>query len=78
MRLTNRLLAHGLTLAAIAARPRLDELGERGDPALREQLDRIVDELRVREQRDGLEPGERSPAGAGNPEPGTEPSVRDC
>jgi hypothetical protein len=45
MGLTNRLLAHGLALAAIAARPRLDELGERGDPALREQPDRVVDEL---------------------------------
>jgi hypothetical protein len=36
------------------------ELGERGDPALREQLDRVVDELGVREQLDGLEPGERA------------------
>jgi hypothetical protein len=35
MGLTNRLLAHALALAAIAARLRLDELGERGDPAPR-------------------------------------------
>ena len=48
MGLTNRLLADALALAAMAARVRLDELGERGDPALREQLDRVLDELGVR------------------------------
>jgi hypothetical protein len=60
MRLTNRLLAYALALAAIAARLRLDELGESGDPALREQLDRAVDELGLREQLGGLDAGERA------------------
>lgn len=60
MGLTNRLLADALALAAMAARVRLDELGERGDSVLREQLDRVLDELGVREQLDGLEAGERA------------------
>ena len=60
MGLTNRLLANALALSALAARLKLDDLGETGDPALREQLDRVLDELRVREQLDALEPGERS------------------
>ena len=55
MGLTNRLLAQALGLSAIAARLRLDELGEQGDPALREQLDRVLDELGIREQLDELD-----------------------
>jgi precorrin-6B methylase 2 len=60
MGLTNRLLAHSLALSAIAARLHLDELREQGDPALREQLDRILDELGVREQLDELGDQERA------------------
>jgi SAM-dependent methyltransferase len=60
MGLTNRLLASALALSALAARLKLDDLGETGDPALREQLDRVLDELGVREQLDALEPDERS------------------
>jgi hypothetical protein len=56
----HRLLANALALAAIAARLRLDELGEPADPALREQLDRVLDELGVRDQLDDLEAGERA------------------
>ena len=60
MGLTNRLLASALALSALAARVRLDQLGEEGDPALRTQLDRVLDELGVREQLDTLADGERA------------------
>jgi precorrin-6B methylase 2 len=60
MGLTNRLLASALALSALAARVRLDQLGEEGDPALRAQLDRVLDELGVREQLDTLADGERA------------------
>jgi precorrin-6B methylase 2 len=60
MGLTNRLLANALALSALSARLKLDELGEPGDPALREQLDRVADELGVRDQIATLDPGERS------------------
>jgi SAM-dependent methyltransferase len=60
MGLTNRLLASALALSALAARVRLDQLGEEGDPALRAQLDRVLDELGVREQLDTLTEGERA------------------
>lgn len=60
MGLTNRLLANALALSALAARLKLDELGDEGDPVLREQLDRVLDELGVREQVSTLEPGERA------------------
>jgi SAM-dependent methyltransferase len=60
MALTNRLLASAITLAAIAARLRLDELGMEGDPTVRTQLDRVADVLGVREQLARLEPGERA------------------
>ena len=60
MELTNRLLASALALSALAARVRLDQLGEEGDPALRTQLDRVLDELGVREQLDTLADGERA------------------
>lgn len=60
MGLTNRLLASGLALSAVAARVRLDQLGEHGDPALRAELDRVLDELGVREQLDTLADGERA------------------
>jgi precorrin-6B methylase 2 len=60
MGLTNRLLASALALSALAARVRLDQLGEEGDPALWTQLDRVLDELGVREQLDTLADGERA------------------
>jgi precorrin-6B methylase 2 len=60
MGLTNRLLANAIALSAIAARLRLDELGEEADPALREQLDRVLDELGVGERLDALEDRERA------------------
>lgn len=60
MGLTNRLLANALALSAVAARLKLDELGETGDPVLREQLDRVLDELGVGDQVAALEPGERA------------------
>jgi SAM-dependent methyltransferase len=55
-----RLLSQAQALAALTARLRLDELGEDGDPAVREQLDRVVDSLAVREHVEGLEPEERA------------------
>lgn len=60
MGLTNRLLGHALALSAVSARLKLDELGETGDPALRAQLDRVLDELGVADQVAALEPGERA------------------
>jgi len=62
MGLTNRLLAQGLGLSAIAARLRLDELGAQGDPAMREQLDRVLAELGIREQLGELTESERAVA----------------
>jgi precorrin-6B methylase 2 len=58
--LTNRLLANALALSALSARLHLDQLGEEGDPTVRAQLDRVVDELGVREQLDALDEGERA------------------
>lgn len=55
-----RLLSQAQALAALTARLRLDELGEDGDGAVREQLDRVVDSLAVREHVEGVEPGERA------------------
>ena len=60
MGLTNQLLTNAQGLAALAARLRLDELGVEGDPAVREQLDRVIDALDAREHIDALSPGERS------------------
>ena len=60
MGLTNRLLSSAQALAAIAAYLRLDELGVEGDPELRRQLQRVLDELGVREKVDSLEQPQRS------------------
>jgi SAM-dependent methyltransferase len=60
MALVNRLLGSAQTLAAVTARLRLDELGERGDPAVRAQLDRVVDALGLTEELDRLGAQERS------------------
>jgi SAM-dependent methyltransferase len=60
MGVTNRLLANALALSAVSARLKLDALGETGDPALRAQLDRVVDELGVAEELAALDPDERA------------------
>ena len=60
MGLTNRLLTNAQALSAVAARLRLDELGEEGDPAVRAQLDRVIDALDAREHVEALSAGERS------------------
>ena len=59
MGLSNRLLTDAQALAALAARLRLDELGIEGDPAVRAQLDRVVDALGAREHVEGLDRSER-------------------
>ncbi len=58
MGLTNRLLTNAQALAAVAALIRLDELGVQGDPAVRAQLERVVDVLGV--SVDELDASERS------------------
>ena len=58
--LSGRLLGDAQALAAVAARLRLDELGVEGDPAVRAQLDRVVDTLGVRDQISALEEGQRA------------------
>lgn len=60
MGLSNRLLTNAQGLAALVARLRLDELGVDGDPAVRAQLDRVVDALGASEHLEQLEEGERS------------------
>lgn len=60
MGLSNRLLTNAQGLAALVARLRLDELGVEGDPAVRAQLDRVVDALGAREHLEQLDEGERS------------------
>lgn len=60
MGLSNRLLTNAQGLAALVARLRLDELGVDGDPAVRAQLDRVVDALGAREHLEQLDEGERS------------------
>lgn len=60
MALTNRLLTSAYALAAVTARLRLSELGEDGDPAVREELDRVADALESRELYDALDERERS------------------
>lgn len=59
MGLTNRLLGNAQALAALTARLRLDELGVQGDPAVRAQLDRVVEALGV-DNLDELDASERS------------------
>lgn len=60
MALTNRLLTSADALAALTARLRLDELGDGGHPAVREQLDRVADVLDARELLDSLDEHERA------------------
>ncbi|CAN5300129.1 hypothetical protein BH20ACT13_BH20ACT13_12940 [soil metagenome] len=59
MGLTNRLLTSAQALAAVTALLRLDELGVQGDPAVRAQLERVVDALGVG-GLDELDASERS------------------
>ena len=59
MGLVNRLLVSAQALAAVTARLRLDEQGERGDPAVRAQLDRVVEALGLTEKLDQLDAQER-------------------
>ena len=60
MGLTNRFLSSAQALAAMSAHLRLAELGVVGDAAVRVQLDRVLDELGVREELDDLDAGERA------------------
>ena len=60
MGLTNRLLASAQALAAVAARVRLEDLALEGDPAVRAQLDRVVDALGVRDDVEALDERERA------------------
>jgi 2-polyprenyl-3-methyl-5-hydroxy-6-metoxy-1,4-benzoquinol methylase len=60
MGLTNRLLVHAQALAALTARLRLDQLGVEGDPAVRAQLDRVVEALDADEGIGTLTEQERS------------------
>ncbi|MFL5933718.1 MAG: SAM-dependent methyltransferase [Gaiellaceae bacterium] len=59
MGLTSRLLVDAQALAAITARLRLDDLGVEGDPAVRAQLDRVVEVVGAREDVEALNEGER-------------------
>jgi SAM-dependent methyltransferase len=60
MGLSSALLTSAQTLAAVAARLRLDELEIDGDPDVRAHLDRVLDALGVREDVESLPPGQRS------------------
>lgn len=56
----NRLLVGAQALGALTARLRLDELGVEGDPAVRAELDRVVEALGLADDVAGLDPVERS------------------
>ena len=60
MGLTNRLLASAQALAAVAARVHLEDLALEGDPAVRAQLDRVVDALGVHDDVEALDERERA------------------
>lgn len=60
MGLSSRLLTNAQALAALVARMRLDAMGVEGDPAVRAQLERVVDALGARAHLDALDEGERS------------------
>lgn len=59
---SNRLLTNAQALAALTARLRLDELGIEGDPAVRAQLDRVIEALGAGQHIQELDDGERSVA----------------
>lgn len=56
----NRLLVGAQALGALTARLRLDELGVEGDPAVRAELDRVVEALGLADDVAALDPAERS------------------
>jgi SAM-dependent methyltransferase len=60
MAATTRLLASSQALAGVVAHLRLEELGEEGDAAVRVQLERVLDELGLRDELDALAPEERA------------------
>jgi SAM-dependent methyltransferase len=60
MGLTNRLLANAIALSAVAARLGLEESRAEADPAVRAQLDRVIDELGIGDKLAQVAPGERS------------------
>ncbi|HXK33963.1 MAG TPA: class I SAM-dependent methyltransferase [Dehalococcoidia bacterium] len=60
MALVTELLTQAQALAAVTARMRLDELGVSGEPAQREQLDRVVEKLGAAEHLEDLTPDERA------------------
>ena len=62
MGISNRLLTNAQALAALTARLRLDELGIEGDPAVRVQLDRVIEALGAGQHIQELDDGERSVA----------------
>lgn len=57
---STRLLGNAQALAGLTALLRLEELGEEGDPAVRAQLERVVEALGVADDVAGLAPGERA------------------
>jgi len=56
----NRLLVGAQALGALTARLRLDELGVEGDPAVRAELDRVVEALGLADDVAALDAAERS------------------
>lgn len=60
MSLVGGLLTPAQALAAVTARLRLDDMGVPGDPALRAQLDRVVDALDAGKALDDLSDRDRS------------------
>ncbi len=62
MGISNRLLTNAQALAALTARLRLDELGIEGDPAVRAQLDGVIEALGAEQHIQDLDDGERSVA----------------
>ena len=59
MAVTAPLIAGGEAVAALAARMKLDALGEAGDPDVRAALDKVVSALTVPGLFDGLDETER-------------------
>jgi precorrin-6B methylase 2 len=58
--LTTRLLTQAEALAALVARLKLDAAGERGDPEVTAQLDRVIDVISATELRANLDERERT------------------
>ncbi|HEV8626841.1 MAG TPA: hypothetical protein VG034_20545, partial [Acidimicrobiia bacterium] len=58
--LTQQLLTHAESLAALVARLKLDAAGEPGDPEVTAQLDRVIDVINAAELRAKLDERERA------------------